>query len=201
MAVSIAATVLLCLCAIVPPCLAPEKTETAKQVPARFGKLVELHLNIHGGPAVGLYEPEDDNLVTNSSAKHDTAQHGTALHITAHHITSCIGHFGPGSAGRGCCRFSLCLKTMQGLVHYSCLGNETEKKLAQGPFWPYGCHGLMRPMYTSSAYRRRLGCSDRARANAMDTIVTRTEALRCWVCRLTPDDNDPFKDLLFLCCR
>ena len=88
MAVSIAATVLLCLCAIVPPCLAPEKTETAKQVPARFGKLVELRFNIHGGPAVGFYEPEDDNLVTNSSAKHDTAQHGTALHITAHHITS-----------------------------------------------------------------------------------------------------------------
>ena len=86
-----------CCYAFVPLCLRA-KTETAKQVPARFGKLVELRLNIHGGPAVGFYEPEDDNLVTNSSAKHDTAQHGTALHITAHHITSCIGHFGPGSA-------------------------------------------------------------------------------------------------------
>ena len=86
-----------CCYAFVPLCLRA-KTATAKQVPARFGKLVELRLNIHGGPAVGLYEPEDDNLVTNSSAKHDTAQHGTALHITAHHITACLGHFGPGSA-------------------------------------------------------------------------------------------------------
>ncbi len=48
-----------------------------------------------------------------------------------------------------------------------CLGNETNEKLAQGPSWPYGPHGLMRPLYTSSVYRRRLGSSDRARADAM----------------------------------
>ena len=34
----------LCLCAIVPLCLAPEKTEIAKQVSARCGQLVELLL-------------------------------------------------------------------------------------------------------------------------------------------------------------
>ncbi len=42
------AFVLLCLCAIVPLCLAPKKTKIAKQVPARCGKLVELHLNSDG---------------------------------------------------------------------------------------------------------------------------------------------------------
>ena len=40
-----------------------------------------------------------------------------------------------------------------------CLGNETNEKLAQGPSWPYGPHGLMRPLYTSSVNRRRLGLS------------------------------------------
>ena len=38
----------LCLCAIVPLCLAPPKTKIAKQVPARCGELVELHLKSDG---------------------------------------------------------------------------------------------------------------------------------------------------------
>ena len=35
---------LKCLCAIVPLCLAPDKTMIAKQVPARCGHLFELHV-------------------------------------------------------------------------------------------------------------------------------------------------------------
>ena len=46
----------LCLCAIVPLCLAPQKTKTAKQVPARCGQLVELLLKSdrHSSAFVGL---------------------------------------------------------------------------------------------------------------------------------------------------
>ena len=75
---------LLCLCAIVPPCLAPEKTETAKQVPARFGKLVELRLNIHGLRWVST------NLrmtIWLQTARRNTTQHNTAQHCTSQHIT------------------------------------------------------------------------------------------------------------------
>ena len=38
--------IFLCLCAIVPLCLAPEKAKIAKQVPARCGHVVELHVAI-----------------------------------------------------------------------------------------------------------------------------------------------------------
>ena len=47
----------LCLCAIVPLCLAPDKTKIAKQVPARCGHLVELHVKSrrHSSAFVLLY--------------------------------------------------------------------------------------------------------------------------------------------------
>ena len=46
----------LCLCAIVPLCLAPDKTKIAKQVPAHCGQLVELLLKSdrHSSAFVGL---------------------------------------------------------------------------------------------------------------------------------------------------